>query len=75
MITENRLEFYEIDADDNIVRTLAAFDTEASPPLAGCLVNIGRVDYKVNHVDYSIDNVSAGPRTWRRNVYCRKVEE
>lgn len=65
------IEFYSTREVGKQVSLIGALITEAPPPPVGALVNIMNEDHLVLAVDYSIDQPTGGPRTYRRNVIMR----
>jgi hypothetical protein len=65
------IEFWSTRVVGDQVSLVMALVTDASPPPVGAFVNIRGEDHQVLAVDYSIDQPTGGPRTYRRNVIMR----
>ena len=65
------IEFYSTRKVGERVWLVLALETEAPPPSQGALVNIKGEDHLVLDVQYSIDQPTHGPKTYRRNVIMR----
>lgn len=65
------IEFYSTRKVGQRIGFVLAIETDAPPPANGSLVNIKGEDHLVLDVQYSIDQPTYGPKTYRRNVIMR----